>query len=177
MEWRVIPEPPGGCEGCASGSRRDFLRRAAELVAGALVGLGATVERARAVAVHADIPLGVDGQEITLAIPPADGASVYREHAVILARFAGAVYAFSSACPHQRAALRWLGPEGRFQCSKHRSRYRPDGVYLSGRATRSMDRFALRRQDGGVVVDLSRRLREDEDRDAWNAAVVRLREG
>jgi len=38
-----------------------------------------------------------------------------------------------------------------------------------------MDRFPLRRQEGSVVVDLSRRLREDEEREAWIAAVVRVR--
>lgn len=169
---KVIQEPGDGCEGC--GSRRDFLREAAGLLAGALLGLGASSEDAHALPLSSAVPLGVAGQEVTLALPAADGATVYAQHSLILARYAGAVYAFSLACPHQRAALRWMGPQGRFQCTKHKSRYRPDGVYISGRATRSMDRFALRRQQGNVVVDLSARLREDQDRAAWTSAVVRL---
>lgn len=175
MEMKVIQEPaPPGCEGCAAGSRRDFLRRAAGLVAGALAGLGLSAAEAGALPVTEGTPLGVMGEDLTLAIPERDGATVYREHGLILARYAGAVYAFALACPHQRAALRWLEKEGRFQCSKHKSRYRPDGVYISGRATRSMDRFALRRQGESLVVDLSRPIREDQDRAAWNGAVVWL---
>ncbi|HYW09103.1 MAG TPA: Rieske (2Fe-2S) protein [Longimicrobium sp.] len=173
MEMKVIQEPPSGCEGC--GSRRDFLRDAAGVLAGVLLGLGASAERVQAIPIETATPLHVAGPELTLAVPSADGATVYAAHSLILARYAGAVYAFSLACPHQRAALRWLGPQGRFQCSKHKSRYRPDGVYVSGRATRGMDRFALRRHEGNVVVDLSRRLREDEEREAWSAALVRVR--
>jgi len=165
----------GGCEGCAGGtSRRAFLRDAAGLAAGALAALGLSPEHARALPVGWAAPLHADGSELTLAIPERDRVDVYRDHAVILARHAGAVYAFSLACPHQRAALRWREDDGRFQCPKHRSRYRPDGVYISGRATRSMDRFALRREGSNVMVNLSLLLREDRDRAAWAEAVVRL---
>jgi nitrite reductase/ring-hydroxylating ferredoxin subunit len=165
----------GGCEGCAGGtSRRAFLRDVAGLAAGALAALGLSPEHARALPVGWATPLHAAGSELTLAIPEGDRVDIYRDNAVILARHAGAVYAFSLACPHQRAALRWREEDGRFQCSKHRSRYRPDGVYISGRATRSMDRFALRREGNNVVVNLSLLLREDRDRGAWAGAVVRL---
>ena len=173
MEMKVIQGAADACDGC--GSRRDFLRDAAAVLAGVFLGLGASAERAHALPVESAAPLHQAGSELTLALPAADGATVYPDHSMILARYAGAVYAFSLACPHQRAALRWMGAQGRFQCPKHKSRYRPDGVYISGRATRSVDRFALRRQDGNVVVNLSRRLREDEEREAWGAALVRVR--
>ena len=180
MEMKVFQEPGGpgdeGCEGCSASTRRDFLRQAAGLVAGALVGLGLSPERARAFPVESAAPLHDAGSEITLAIPARDGATIYKEHSLILARYAGAVYAFSLACPHQRTALKWLEGDGRFQCPKHKSKYRPDGVYISGRATRSMDRFALRREGARVVVELSRRFREDQDRDAWKSAMVALNE-
>jgi nitrite reductase/ring-hydroxylating ferredoxin subunit len=178
MEMKVIQEAgsPGGegCEGCAATSRRDFLRQAAGLAAGALAALGLSPEQAGALPVEWATPLHEAGGELTLAVPAQDGATIYKEHSLILARYAGAVYAFSLACPHQRAALRWLGAEGRFQCSKHKSRYRPDGVYISGRATRSMDRFALRRQGDSLVVNTAQLFREDQDRAAWNGAVVWL---
>jgi hypothetical protein len=39
-----------------------------------------------------------------------------------------------------------------------------------------MDRFAVRRDGGNVVVNLSQLFREDQDRAAWGAAVVWLGE-
>ena len=86
----------------------------------------------------------------------------------------GSVYAFSLACPHQNTALRWLGRDARFQCPKHKSKYRPDGTFIEGRATRGMDRFPLRREGDGVVVDLARLLKQTDDAAAWAAAVVRV---
>jgi len=169
-------EPGEECAGCGVGGRREFLREAAGLLLGALAGLGLSPERANAFPVElgtAPIPLGA---ELMLPIPAQDGAVVYKEQSLIVARYAGAVYAFSLACPHQRTALRWLEGDGRFQCPKHKSKYRPDGVFISGRATRGMDRFAVRREGARVAVDLSRLFREDRDRDAWKAAMVPLNE-
>ena len=176
MELKVIPGARGEdeCEGCDGTTRRDFLRNAAGMAAGALAALGLLPDDAGAFAADWATPLAQAGSELTLAIPARDGAAVYRDHGLILARHAGVVYAFSLACPHQRAALRWRQADGRFQCPKHRSRYRPDGAYISGRATRGMDRFALRRAGNNVVVNLSRLLREDQDRTAWAAAAVRV---
>lgn len=177
-----IEEPQGsgsveraGCAGCLSSNRRDFLHTAGTMAV-ALLGLGLSPSRVRAFPVVAAAPLGVDGDELRLAVPTRDGATVYKEHGVIVARAGGAAYAFALACPHQRAALRWLEEQGRFQCSKHKSKYRPDGVYISGRATRSMDRFALRRQGADLMVDVSKLFREDRDPGAWRAAVIWLDE-
>jgi Rieske Fe-S protein len=93
---------------------------------------------------------------------------------VILVRYQGAAYAFNLSCPHQHTALRWLAAEGRFQCPKHKSRYRPDGVFISGRATRGMDRFAIRLDGAQLAVDADTLLRQDEARERWEAAVARL---
>jgi Rieske Fe-S protein len=114
------------------------------------------------------------GQSHTYAIPAQDGAEIDRDNEVILVRWQNAVYAFALACPHQNTALRWNGSEGRFQCPKHKSQYRPDGTFNSGRATRGMDRFSIKRQANGVVVDLDALHEEDEDASGWAAAVVKL---
>jgi hypothetical protein len=37
-----------------------------------------------------------------------------------------------------------------------------------------MDRYAIQRQGNDVVVDLGKLYREDENREGWIAAVVRL---
>lgn len=169
------PQESGSpCDGCTVSGRRTFLLQSAGLVAAAMAELALSPGRALALPIQPGGPSAWDGDELVLPVPPQDGATIYREHGLILARSAGAVFAFSQACPHQKAALRWLGDQGRFQCSKHKSKYRPDGVYISGRATRSMDRFPLRLQDDRVRIDLSRPLREDRDREAWLGAVAWL---
>lgn len=168
------PDVHGGpqlasCDGCELG-RRAFVMRATHAVA-ALVGLAALPTLARAVPVsHAGTPHDVR----RYAIPAADGVAIDEESSVIIARRANAVYGFSLACPHKRTALAWQPRNDRFECPKHKSKYRPDGSFISGRATRSMDRYAIRRDGAHVVVDLTQLLREDRDAGAWRAAVVRL---
>jgi nitrite reductase/ring-hydroxylating ferredoxin subunit len=146
-----------GCGSCELG-RRAFLRDAAMAVAAAV-----TIGR----------PAG--GQTRAYPLPAQDGATVDRESDVILMRWQGSVYAFSLACPHQNTALRWLGgSDMRFQCPKHKSKYRPDGTFIEGRATRGLDRFPIRREGERVLVDLDHLLRQTDDAAAWSAAVVRL---
>ncbi|HTD70459.1 MAG TPA: Rieske 2Fe-2S domain-containing protein, partial [Gemmatimonadales bacterium] len=77
-------------------------------------------------------------------------------------------------CPHQNTALKWLRDEGRFQCPKHKSRYQPDGVFISGRATRNMDRLAVRREGDTIVVNVDKLYRSDQNAADWAAAVVAL---
>jgi len=97
-----------------------------------------------------------------------------KDQQVILARYRDRLYAFALSCPHQNTALRWLPEEGRFQCPKHKSKYQPDGTFISGRATRGMDRFAIRREGGTVVVDLDVVYEEDKQKDGWLAATISL---
>jgi nitrite reductase/ring-hydroxylating ferredoxin subunit len=157
--------------------RREFLRAAgAALVSLGLLGLlprdveAATVRgvRALAAAPH-DRP-----DEKRYPIPAADGVTIDRENAVILARAGGKVYAFSLACPHQNTALRWNADDHQFQCPKHKSRYRDDGVFIEGRATRSMDRLAIRRDGASIVVDVDVMYQQDEKPAEWGSAFVVL---
>lgn len=161
------------CDGCGLADRRRFLQQAAALVAGALVGLGMSADRAAAMPL--DFLTGVrapNGKDVSLPIPAADGATIDRDNDLILARYQGKVYAFSLACPHQNTALRWLAAEGRFQCPKHKSKYSPDGIFLSGRATRSMDRYAVHKDGANVVVNLDSLFQEDKQKPQWETAFV-----
>ena len=169
--------PPDGargrdCGGCPLGDaieRRDFLR---ESVARALL-LAVPLERLAGIPLH--FVSGVGGRtEKAYPFPQADGASFDREESVIIARFDGKVWAFSLACPHQNTAIRWDARARRFQCPKHKSRYRTDGTFIEGRATRGLDRFAIRRDGDSVVVNLDALFREDKDADAWAAAVLHV---
>ena len=79
---------------------------------------------------------------------------------------------FALSCPHQNNALKWVEQAHRFQCTKHDSRYQPDGVHISGRATRNMDRYVIRRDGESVVVDLHTWVQSDKDPAAWAAASI-----
>ena len=150
--------------------RRAFLRDAAAAVAAVMLAVGAGPEVAMARGLEFGAALSARGDERTYPLPTADGATIDRDSEVILVRWQGYVYAFNLACPHKNTALRWLGPEQRFQCPKHKSKYRPDGSFIEGKATRGMDRFTVRRQGDTVVVDLGAMHKQDEDGAGWAAA-------
>jgi nitrite reductase/ring-hydroxylating ferredoxin subunit len=111
---------------------------------------------------------------VAYPLPAGDSVSIDTENQVILVRWSSKVYAFNLSCPHQNTALRWQADEQRFQCPKHKSRYQPDGTFISGRATRGMDRLAIRREGDGVSVDVDTMYKQDEDRAGWESAVVTL---
>ena len=89
--------------------------------------------------------------------------------------FGGRTPCMRSACrAHQNAALRWDGADGRFRCPKYHSKYRSDGTFIEGRATRNMDRFTVQRDGDMIVVDVDAMHKSDDDRAAWASAVVHL---
>src|SRR5690349_2145869 len=144
----------GDCSGCAlDPDRRAFLRASAAAVAAALLGLGA--RRADAMAPLAFTrTIAARGQTKLYPIPAVDGAQIDKDNEVIVTRWQGSVYAFALSCPHQNTALKWLDHDQRFQCPKHKSKYRPDGSFIEGRATRGMDRFSVKREGNAIAVDL-----------------------
>jgi len=158
------------CDSCVG--RRDFV----------LKGLGALV----AAAVMGTLPPSLAAQPIRwiqgtgsgsarrYPVPPEDGVHVDRSAAIIVERHQGELVAFSLACPHQHAALRWLADKDVFQCTKHHSEYTPMGVYLKGRATRNMDRLAISVGGGQLVVDAGTVYRSDKDPSGWAAAVIQV---
>ena len=114
------------------------------------------------------------GAEREYPIPSADGVSIDRSTQVILVRFEGKVYAMALACPHENAAVKWIAKDHRFQCTRHDSRYTPQGTYLDGRATRNLDRFPVRRAGESILVMVDRVYRSDKDPTGWAAAHVAL---
>jgi len=112
------------------------------------------------------------GKTLTYPLPAADAVQIDYDAQVILVRSQNQVFAFNLSCPHENAAVKWLAKDGRFQCTRHDSKYRPDGLYMSGRATRNLDRFAIRRENASVVVDLDRLFPSDKDPAGWAAATI-----
>jgi Rieske Fe-S protein len=166
--------PHQACAGCGSCvGRRDFLR--VGLGAGVVAALATMVPSgASATSLRSARAVWTAGDELRYPLPATDGVSVDRSNEVILARYQGEVVAFALSCPHQRSLIRWRDGNGIFQCSKHHSEYSPTGVYQKGRATRNMDRLAIRLEGTEVVVNTSTPYHSDEDPQGWSSAVVEV---
>lgn len=174
---RHLEPPAAECPGCGlPPSRRDFLLRLATAAIGAMVLSGVPLEAARAMT-----PTRLrrrDGRtgDPRYPIPAADGVQIDHDEEVILVRWHGTLAAFNLSCPHQHTALRWDEADAQFRCPKHKSRYQPDGAFVSGRATRNMDRFGLTRDGNDVVVHVNQMHKSDEDPSGWSAASLALGE-
>ena len=171
----MTPDSPD-CTGCPiDPDRREFLRSVGAAVTSlALLGLlprDADAASLRAITALASATHDRKAEK-RYPIPTADGVSIDKDNEVIVARASGKVYAFALACPHQNTALRWNADDHQFQCPKHKSRYRDDGTFIEGRATRNMDRLAVRREGSTLVVDVDALIQQDEHPAEWNAAFV-----
>jgi nitrite reductase/ring-hydroxylating ferredoxin subunit len=164
------------CDGCAvaAAGRRRFLHDAALMVAGTLAALSAAPVSAAALEPRFIRALAGPDAMKSYPIPAGDSVNIDKDESVIIARWKGKLFAFSLACPHQNTALHWEPDDQDFRCPKHHSIYTPEGVFIDGRATRSMDRFAVKRDGGNVSVDLDKLYREDDDPDLWKAAFLTL---
>jgi nitrite reductase/ring-hydroxylating ferredoxin subunit len=164
------------CERCPLIGRRDFLRDAGWSVAAAAIlsALGAVPASAAAAPVSFVSPSRVGDEEKSYPIPAADGTQIDKSNGTIVTRWQDKIYVYSLACPHQNTALRWYEKDSRFECPKHHSRFQPDGEYIedSGRATRGLDRFAVRKDGANVVANFDRLYRQDDNPAEWNAAFI-----
>jgi Rieske Fe-S protein len=151
-------------------SRREFLQTAGCFgMMVAMLGVGSGDAAA--------LPIGIaageqNGNEKSYPIPPADSVNIDRGSGLIVARYNGHVYVFALACPHQNNAVKWVAKDHRFACTKHDSKYAPDGAHIEGRATRNMDRYVIRRDGNAVVVDLHKWVQSDKDPAGWAAATI-----
>lgn len=162
------------CTDCGiGGDRRDFLRHTA-LAVGGLIAAGFLPTDADAMSLVPIRAVARAGADISYAIPAADGVMIDKDNQVILVRTAGKVIAFNLSCPHQNTALKWLEEDKVFACPKHKSRYQPDGTFISGRATRNMDRLAIKKEGDKVLVNVDVMYKQDKEQAAWTAAVVAL---
>jgi nitrite reductase/ring-hydroxylating ferredoxin subunit len=172
------------CAGCplhdrvfapAAIERREFFRVAGLALASlGLLGLGSRSAEAMPIGAINTLARrrGARAEEKRYPFPAADGVSIDRDNSVIVARVGAKVYAFSLACPHQNTALRWEPDDHEFQCPKHHSHYRDDGTFIEGRATRNMDRLAVRRDGAELVVDIDKLYQNDDSPNEWAAAFV-----
>ena len=167
------PEPSAPCES-PDPSRRKFFGYVSAAALAALVGVELSASDASAVPLTTISGTQGAANEHTYPVPAADAVSIDREAEIILVRFHQQALAFNLACPHENTALRWRQEDGRFQCPRHGSKYQPDGTFISGRATRNLDRFAIRRDGDKLIVDVNRLYRSDQQKAEWDAAAVAL---
>jgi Rieske Fe-S protein len=164
-----------GCARCPPAtSRRQALGQVSAALVAAMVGVELWPETAAAVPVLEAGGTQSGPSEYSYPLPAADGVTIDRDAQLILVRFQQRVYVFNLACPHENTALRWKPRDGRFQCPRHESQYQPDGTFITGRATRNMDRFAVARAGSLVRVDLNRLFRSDQQAPEWAAAAVEV---
>ena len=175
MEGTQHEECDAACPLGQAIARRDFLRDSVSRALLAVAALGVASSRAAALPIAFVSGAGSRADK-TYPIPEKDGVAIDKDESVIVARVADKLYAFSLACPHQSTALRWDAGHNRFQCPKHKSRYKPDGVFIDGRATRGLDRFAVKRDGDKLSVNLDALYREDENAAQWATAFVSLSE-
>jgi nitrite reductase/ring-hydroxylating ferredoxin subunit len=171
-----MTDHPADCTGCPiDPDRREFLRSLSVAVTSlALLGLLPRDADAASLRAIATLPAQPHDRrdEKRYPVPATDGVSIDKDNEVIVARASGKVYAFALACPHQNTALRWNADDRQFQCPKHKSRYRDDGTFIEGRATRNMDRLTVRREGAAIVVDVDGLIQQDEHPTEWAAAFV-----
>jgi Rieske Fe-S protein len=162
------------CDNCPlDAPRRRFLARVSTALALVFsAGLSSDALAGRPLTELTGVP--VSATEKRYPIPAADGVTIDADAQVILVRAQPFVYAFALACPHQNTALRWRANDQRFQCPKHESKYKPDGTFISGRATRNMDRLPIKRAADAVIVDVDVAYKSDTQPAEWAAAKVAL---
>lgn len=159
------------CSGCAAGSRREFLGLVSGTLAAAAVA-DEWVATLGAAGIAETTAAQAGPTTLTYPVPPGDGVSIDKKEQIILVRFQQKIYAFPLACPHENTALRWRQGDLRFQCSRHDSKYKPDGTFMAGRATRNMDRYGVSRNGASVVVDLTKLYQSDTQAAQWAAASI-----
>ncbi|HTL06440.1 MAG TPA: Rieske 2Fe-2S domain-containing protein [Gemmatimonadales bacterium] len=163
------------CSGCGDPDRRAFLREATGFATSLLLSLGIAPQVATALPIRAGTGRRMPGHpDVSYPIPAEDCATIDKQNQVILVRYRGSAYAFALSCPHQNTALRWSAEDRVFQCPKHKSRYQPDGTFITGRATRNMDRLPIKSDGKQLFVDVARVFESDKDPAGWAAAVVKL---
>jgi Rieske Fe-S protein len=161
-----MPKPNVPVPACLFASRREFVACLAGSIA-----VGSTAHLwANAVFVTGEP--GLTPAEKRYPVPSADGVTIDRTAQVVIVRSEGHAFAFSLACPHESAAVKWVDKDHRFQCTKHDSRYTIDGTHVAGRATRNMDRFPIRLDGASLVVTTDATFHSDTDPKGWAAAAV-----
>lgn len=93
---------------------------------------------------------------------PAGSVTPFNEGRFYLVRLPdGGFLALYRKCTHLGCAVPWNPAEGKFICPCHASEFEMDGQVLTPPAPRPLDRFAVRIEDGMVLVDTGEAISRD----------------
>jgi len=86
----------------------------------------------------------------------------YKKYGMYIARLQERLVALSSACTHLGCITNWLQSEGVFKCPCHGSGFTHAGINIDGPAPRPLERFWIFVEDGTIIVDRSKRYRQEK---------------
>jgi cytochrome b6-f complex iron-sulfur subunit len=89
---------------------------------------------------------------------PVGSVRHFRKARCIVAHHPTGLLALSDDCTHLKCTVDYLPERQVIFCPCHGAQYSTTGAVLAGPAPRSLDRFAIRVQDGQIVVDTTQRL-------------------
>lgn len=101
----------------------------------------------------ADLPPG-EPREVVFRRNRVDGWKVTSEKAAawVVRESASSVVAFAPQCTHLGCAYHWDGANNEFLCPCHTSTFSLDGEVTGGPAPRPLDRYAVRIEDGKLLL-------------------------
>ncbi len=170
-----MPVRNTSCAGSCPIDRARFLRSTALSALAGIAGAGLLADPAFAQSVDSIAPTRSQGRVFTYAVPAKEGALIDAGNGVVVARVKNTVYALSITCPHRAVTtLEWMPDAKEFHCPKHDAHFQSDGELIDGRPDRAMDRYAVHRAGGSIMVDTAAVFQQDTSHDAWSRAVVRV---
>jgi cytochrome b6-f complex iron-sulfur subunit len=85
----------------------------------------------------------------------------FKDQGAWIVRYEGKIYALSTTCTHLGCTPNWLEREGKFKCPCHGSGFKITGVNFEGPAPRPLERWAIKVEDGQIVVDKSMKFQKE----------------
>ena len=74
----------------------------------------------------------------------------------------GRLFVLSTTCTHLGCVPNWLGNEDKFKCPCHGSGFRKTGINFEGPAPRPLERFKVKKVEGQVIVDKSKKFQQEK---------------
>lgn len=85
----------------------------------------------------------------------------FKDQGAWIVRYNGIIYALSTTCTHLGCTPNWLEREGKFKCPCHGSGFKITGVNFEGPAPRPLERWAIKVEEGQIVVDKSMKFQKE----------------